>query len=297
MKNRMLGVGFALGLIVGLFTPVAAADKETRQMMADIRMLQEQTQQLQNLIGALGKTMSEALETSLKAVNTRIDAKVEEQTNATRTAFANQKLTIDAITRDLGVLREKVDENNVRVGSLTQEVNALRQLVTQLTARSSFDPVFGPPDGATPADSAVATTPVPAGGLGMSPAAAFEQSYSDYTSSRYESAISGFEAYVKNFPDSVQAARAQVKICDAYIQLGNYARAVQACDLAIKNYPTSDTLAEAYYRKAQGLRGLKRNDEARVAFQYVVKTFPNSQEAALATTQLMALTPPAASRP
>ena len=28
----------------------AAADKETRQMMADIRMLQEQSQQLQNLI-------------------------------------------------------------------------------------------------------------------------------------------------------------------------------------------------------------------------------------------------------
>jgi hypothetical protein len=39
----------ALVIAAGLATPAAAADKETRQMMADIRIL-EQSQQLQNLI-------------------------------------------------------------------------------------------------------------------------------------------------------------------------------------------------------------------------------------------------------
>ena len=57
----------ALTLMIGLgwTAPAAAASKEQLQMMADIRMLQEQAQQLQLLIGALNE--------SLKAVNSRLD--------------------------------------------------------------------------------------------------------------------------------------------------------------------------------------------------------------------------------
>jgi len=54
MKHRTIAIAFSVGLLAGLSAPVlSAADKETRQMMADIRMLQEQTQQLQNLITTL----------------------------------------------------------------------------------------------------------------------------------------------------------------------------------------------------------------------------------------------------
>jgi TolA-binding protein len=285
MKNTCFGL--VIGLLLGLTVPISAADKETRQMMADIRMLQEQTQQLQNLIGALGRAMSEALDASVKTVNARIDAKLEEQNANNTRAFANQKMAIDGITRDVGILREKVDENSVRVGSLTQEVDALRKLVTQLTAapRAPYDPVLGPPDGASP--------PLDTAAVGMSPTAAINQAYSEYYAGRFDFAIQGFEAYLKNFPDSVRAAEAQVKICDSYVNLANYAKAVDACNAVIKNYPTGDKLPEAYYRKAMALKSLKRIDEARVAFEYVVKTYDGSQEAALARSQLMSL--PAAS--
>src|SRR5262245_35339062 len=104
----------------------AAADKETRQMMADIRILQEQSQQLQNQIQALIATLNE----SIKAVNARI----EDQTNANRKSLADQKLVIDTMANDLRMLREKVDDNNVRVGSLGQEIEALRQSVSASNA-------------------------------------------------------------------------------------------------------------------------------------------------------------------
>ncbi len=64
-------------------------------MMADIRILQEQSQQLQNLIAALTET--------IKAVNGRID----EQTAANRKAFADQKLVVDTLANDIRVVREK----------------------------------------------------------------------------------------------------------------------------------------------------------------------------------------------
>ncbi len=291
MKHRVFAIRFSawptIALAVGLVMipgpgtrTVLAADKEMRQMMADIRMLQEQLQQLQNLIAALSKAMGDALDAATKTVNARVDAKLEEQNNSTTRGFANQKVSIDAMTRDVVVLREKMDENNVRVGSLTQEVTALRQVVTQINAvRSAADPILGPPDSVAPVQAA--TT-----GIGMSPKAAWDQAYGDYTAGQYDFAIQGFEAYIKSFPNAEMADDAQVYICSTYLQMGNNAKVIQACDVAIRNYPTSNRLAEAYYRKGQAFKNMARIDDARTAFEYVVKTYPNSQEASLAATQL-----------
>src|SRR5689334_20829483 len=115
----LLAATFALTVAL----PARAANKEHQQLMADIRMLQEQSQQLQILIGQLGE--------AIKAVNQRID----DQTGAMRKAFADQKLTVDTLSNDLRVVREKVDDNNVRISSLTQELDALRQSMTQMAAR------------------------------------------------------------------------------------------------------------------------------------------------------------------
>jgi tol-pal system protein YbgF len=256
-----------------------AADKETRQMMADIRMLQEQAQQLQVLIGTLSKAMTEAVEASTRAVNARVDSRLDEQSTATTRAFAGQKSSIDTMTRDVGILREKLDESNVRVGSLTQEVAALRQLVAQMsTARASVDPMFGPPDGAP---TAAAITPV-----GASPKAAWDQAFSDYSAGQYDLAVQGFESYVKTFPGSEMADDAQVYICSSYLNMGDNAKVIEACDLAIRNYPNGDKVPDAYYRKGQAFKNLGRTDDARTAFEFIVKTYPNSEAAYLATTQL-----------
>src|SRR4029077_4190178 len=95
-------------------------------MMADIRILQEQSQQLQNLIAALNSTLGDAI----KSVNARLD----DQTNANRKSMADQKLVIDTMSNDVRVLREKVAHYIVRVGSLGQELDALRQSVCAINA-------------------------------------------------------------------------------------------------------------------------------------------------------------------
>ena len=119
MKQRVRATMLLL-LGISLAAPAWAADKETLQMMADIRMLQEQTQQLQNLIGAVGE--------ALKTVSGRLD----QQTEVNRKAFADQKSTIDTLAADLRVVRERVDDSNVRIGSVSQEVEALRQSIELL---------------------------------------------------------------------------------------------------------------------------------------------------------------------
>ena len=92
----------------------AAADREHQQIMADLRMLQEQTQQLQALMTDLGE--------ALKAVNSRL----EDQTSLERKAFADGKVQMDAMSGDIRIVREKVDETNVRLGSISQELESMR---------------------------------------------------------------------------------------------------------------------------------------------------------------------------
>ena len=56
---RFLTAGASLALVIGLASPAAAQSKREMQMMADIRMLQEQTQQLQQQMQSAITTLTE----------------------------------------------------------------------------------------------------------------------------------------------------------------------------------------------------------------------------------------------
>ena len=281
MTKTIFGPFFAFALaalVVGRPVVSAAANKEQQQMMADIRMLQEQSQQLQILLGALNE--------SLKATNARIDARIDEQTNFTRKAFADQKLSIDNVTNDLRVVREKVDDNNVRVSSLTQELDALRQAVQQQAAPRT---TTSEPDaaGAGTALAGGATTPAaPALAIGTSPQRLWDMADADYAQGQWDLAIQGFEAYVRSFPRSDMADDAQVRIGNSYLQDRKYEKAVEAYDAAIRNYPNGNAVPEAYYKKGIALQSLGQRDRARDALEDAVKTYPDSTAALLAKQAL-----------
>jgi TolA-binding protein len=261
MTQRILGALVALLIVAG---PASAANKEHQQLMADIRMLQEQSQLLQNLLATLNE--------SLKAVNTRID----QQTEATRKALADQKLIVDNLSNDVRVIREKLDDNNVRVGTLTQEVEALRQSLQQINR---------PP--VTTTDSADAsptpgTPPPPAAALGQSPQKMYDSAQSDYMAGQYDIAVIGFQEFIKAFPKSELADDAQVAICSALLNDHKDQQAVDACDLAIRTYPGGNAIPAAYYRKGLALSNLRDATRAREAWETLIKTFPESSEATLA---------------
>jgi tol-pal system protein YbgF len=246
--------------------------------MADIRMLQEQAQLLQNMLGTLNDT--------LKAVNARLD----QQADANRKANADEKLLIDNLTKDLGVVREKVDDNNVRVGSLSQEVDALRQLVQQALARQTV-PASGDPTGATPLPGPAPTSAAPPPNptptaIGTSPTKAWEQAYGDYAAGLYDLAVDGFTAFIRDFPKHDQADDAQFLIGRSYLQDAKNDKAVEAFDKVIRTYPTSNSIPDAYYLKGVALRALRQIDKAREAWEAVVKGYPDSAAASLAKQAL-----------
>lgn len=280
MTHTRIVLAVALLASTVFASPAAAANKEQLQMMADIRMLQEQAQQLQVLIGSLGE--------AIKAVNTRLD----QQNETTRRAFADQKLGSDNLANDLRVVREKMDDNNVRIGSLTQEVDALRQSVQQLNAMPMATAPAVPADpNAPPVDPSAAPAPAPATpavplAAGASPQRLYDSAWADYTAGQFDLAVQGFESFIKSFPRSEQADDAQVYIGNSFLQAGKYDKAVEAYDLAIRTYPQGNLIPDAWYKKGTALLDLKQSARAIEAFEYVAKTFPESSAALLARQQI-----------
>jgi len=286
MKHTLLAV-LAAAAFFAPAASAAAANKEHQQLMADIRMLQEQAQLLQNLLGTLNE--------SIKAVNARLD----EQSGASRKAFADQKLIIDTLSGDVRVVREKLDDNNVRLGSLAQEVDALRQALQQITSRATATGTGDTPDpGASAASAAApgtATAPTAAAGAAPAPVVAVspqkiqEAALADYGAGQYDVAIDGFVSYIRNFPKADWADDAQLYICRSYILDGKYDKAVDACDAVIRNYPTGNAVPDAYYQKGIAQKTLKDAAAARATWEALIQKYPDSDAARLARQGLAGL--------
>jgi tol-pal system protein YbgF len=275
---------FAVCVVSATFGPVrplAAADKEHLQMMADIRMLQEQAQQLQQMLG----TLAEALK--------MMTAKMDEQGNVTRKAFADQKLVVDNASTDLRVVREKLDETNVRITSLSQELEAVRQAIPPMTSMApAFDPTLAPGEGAAMAGGIPPSMPSPAppaGAIvppGTSPQRLYDMAWADYAAGQWTLAIQGFQSFMRAFPKSELADDAQYLIGESYLLDNKFRDALDGYEQVIKNYPGGDKLPNAYYKRGVVLERLGQSDRARESYEFVVKNYPETPAGALAKQRL-----------
>jgi tol-pal system protein YbgF len=295
-KIRIVAAVYVALLVVNT-APAAAQNREHLQLAAELRMLQEQNQQLSLALSQLAET--------LKAVNARLDTTEEFQ----RRRFADQEVLVKNLGSDLGTIRERTQDTDTRLRSLKDEIDALRQtflslpsLIAQsqgsappLDPNSPAGPPSPAPDGAPPTarpPAPVLTLPDTAG---LSPNRVFETAFSDYSSSQYPSAIAGFQQVIKNFPTAERADDAQFFIGESLAQLNRLPEAIDAYNLVIQRYPSGDQVDMAYYRRGFVEAQMGRADAARASWEEVVKRFPDSQGAQLAKQRLagMSRTPAA----
>jgi len=264
-----------LALTASTTPAFAAANKEHLQLMAEIRMLQEQNAQLQQLLGNL--------QDALKTVSTKID----DQSAATRKAMADQTLAVNGIGDNVRVLREKTDETNVRLSTVGQEVEALRQSIASQPSPQTVSGVTGgesgtPASGGTPTPPPVSTTPGT-----VSPQRMYEASYDDYTAGRFDLAIQGFQGFIQAFPRLANAADAQYNIGMSYYQLSKWTEARDAFQKVITDYPqNTDRVSEAFYKLGQTYERLTLVDNAKRSYETLIQKFPNSFSASQARQAL-----------
>jgi len=272
-------------VLLGLISaPLRAADREHEQLMADIRVLQEQTLQLHYLIAALEGTLS------------TLSGRLDEQDAERKRSFADQKLTTDNMLTGVRVLREKLDETNVRLSSMSQEVEALRISIPRTPppalTRLLVDPETGlpmegvapPPATTEPSPDPVA--PAPTMPTGVSPQRIYDTAWADYTNGQWALAIQGFEAYVKTFPRSELTDDASFYIGQTHYAEGNFEQAIVAFEQVLLNYPDGDIVPEASYKRGLALDRLGETERARTAFELVVDNYPEHMMATLSQQAL-----------
>ena len=276
--------GLGLGVLLTLASPAAAQSRREMQMMADIRMLQEQTQQLQQQLA----TAIDQLATTLKTINARVD----EQAAASRKSFADQKLAVDQFGSDLRIVRERIDENTVRITTLSQEVEALRLAIPQFPSGTQPMPVDpsasapaipgGTPEPATPTPAAPNVALAP----GMTPQRLYNTALADFTAGQWVLCIEGFNSYLRSFSRTDLADDAQWYVGECFQQDGKFSEAIDAYNRVITNYPKGDRVPDAYYKRGTALGAMGQADRARESFETLMKNYPDHDMARLAKQAL-----------
>jgi tol-pal system protein YbgF len=267
-------------------SPAAAQNREHQQMAAELRMLQEQTQQLAITLAAVNQALAE----SVKLLNARMD----EDANALRKGFADQKLLIDNMATDVSRIRERSNDTNVRIGSLQEELEALRTTVQALQQTAVAPPAPAPVvDPLAPAGTGTSTTPAPLpppvappSTAGLSPTRLYETAQADYFAGQWSSAISGFEAFLRAFPRSEQADDAQLYIGETYFAQNQWSEAIAAYNQLIQSYAGTNSVPVAYYKRGLAQERLGQTDAARASWEAAAKSFPDSDAGRLAKQNL-----------
>jgi tol-pal system protein YbgF len=268
-----------LFLVMALLAPRPAsadADKEHKLLMAEIRMLQEEQQQLRAVLLGLGDTLT--------ALNVRLDT----DAGRVQKSFADQKLVVEGVAETTRILREKADETNVRLSSMTQELQSLRQTVASMPAPVTTTPPAGEPTTGDPAPGAsTAPPPATAPPSNVSPTQMWDKVYAVYTAGQFDLAVEGFQSFIRTFPTSPQADDAQLYIGHSLYSAGKYADAVTALQRVISNYPQSDSVPTAYYKLGSTYEAMKQFEPARKAYETVIKNYPKGVDAQLAQQSLV----------
>jgi tol-pal system protein YbgF len=274
--------------VLALAARPAAQNREHQQQAAELRILQEQQQQLTLAISQLAD--------ALKTLNSRLDAKLDEAAAATRKGFADQELSIRNMSGDLSAIRERTQETDTRIRTLRDEIDALRTTISNMSvATPAFPP--GPADGGEPAPNApgappaVSAAPPVAPGpgpstAGLSPVRMLDSAKSDYYAGQWNLALSGFEGLVRAFPRSEAAGEAQFYIGETQYAQNKWREAIDAYGVVLQNYRTSSTLPDAYFKRGRAYAQTGQADAAREMWETVIKLFPESDAARLSKQDL-----------
>jgi tol-pal system protein YbgF len=277
-----------------------AQNREHLQLTADLRMLEEHVSRLQLSVNRLDAQVVDT--------NKRLDA----ATHATVKGFADQQLLINQLSATLGSVRERLDDNSVRVSQLSQEFTAIREGVRRLTEQINtlvglLQPPVAPAATGAPAGagapSAAANAPstppgqtAPAAPSALSPVILppsapriYSQAMGDFMNERWENAIEGFREVIKTYPTSPDAANAQFQIGESFYQNKDCRSAIPEYQKFVDTYKDSDRRHEGLFMLGVCYSDLNQRTNAQRAFERVVKEHPASASAMMAQQRLQGM--------
>jgi len=205
---------------------------------------------------------------------------------------ANQSLLemaqrIDALQAELRTMRGEVELlQNQSEGGKVQQRNLYGDLEKRLAALETLGGV-GPPAGAPGSTSSAGSAqPPPAAGGEQ---ASYDAAFNALKGADYPRAITGFRGFVATYPESALASNAQYWLGEAYYVTREYQNAIAAFQKVTTDWPDSRKAPDALVKVGFTQSAMGRNGDARVTLEDVVRRYPGTEAAQLATERLKRL--------
>jgi tol-pal system protein YbgF len=237
-----------------------------------------------------------------QAVDTRIN-KIEEALKSQ--ALLDLFTQLEALKLELTRLRGQIEVLNNNVENTAKRQ---RDMYLDLDTRiRRFEQQGAPPPAAeAPAAPAVAVvapagiTPpaAPAAGVDTSgEVRAYETAQGQRRIGNYQGAIVAFQNFIKQYPKSNLAPRAQYWIGDSYFNLRDFKLAIASQQALLKTYPESPTVPDALLNIASSQIEMGESLVGRKTLEELVAKFPVSEAAEKAKRRLAALNVPGSPAP
>ncbi len=117
----------------------------------------------------------------------------------------------------------------------------------------------------------------------------YSQVFEEFKKGNLDSAISGFQGFIKRFPDSDLVPNALYWTGECYYAKKDFKSAIEAFEKVISGYPKSDKVAGALLKKGYSYNELMDKKTAENLLKRVMEEYPNSKEAQLARNKLLEL--------
>jgi TolA-binding protein len=221
---------------------------------------------------------------------------------------------LDEVGRDAGQIQGRLDDLRRRVDALALQfevggppprAGAPAPRGGAAAAPPAEPPRAVPPPGPSPSASAPPAPAAPPAAAGAARQAAdlYQTAYLDYTRGNYNLAVAAFKEFIRLYPETDLAEKAQYWVGESHFSLardlqarGDRARATQEFERSVQefrrvliNYPRGDRVPTAVYKEALALLELGQPALAEARLQFLVDQFPSTEEAAKAKEELAKL--------
>ncbi len=234
--------------------------------------------------------------TDIEARLIRIERVVENQSLVELSSEIERlRSETSALRGEIETLRFETENSDTRQRELYVDVD--RRLQSLETAPRSFappptQPSFGAPaaGGAVPAPGAAvgSSAPAPARPTG-SDQQNYQAAFDLISARRYEDAGAAFQTFLTQFPTSPLADNAQYWLAETYYVRGQFEEALPEFRKVLEQYPQSAKLPDALLKVGYCQIELGDRNAARTSLQEVMRQFPDTTAARLASQRLSSL--------
>ncbi|MDB4876272.1 MAG: Tetratricopeptide repeat-containing protein [Gemmatimonadetes bacterium] len=246
---------------------------------SDIRLIQDELRATRAQV-AVGDTSIMRADDARRNQIAQLSASIDRMNDSLRVLSRNFSVFQATVNGELDAMGRQMIQFQALLGQTTRNVQDTRAQLEALREQGISNPASAPPS-AAPTDT---TRRPPPGTPG--PATLFTTAIEQLKNGNYRTARAGFDQLLSSYPDFDRAPLAQLRVGETYKGEGNAAAADSVYQLLANRYPKSPEAGTALYLHGKTLWEANKKSEARIVLNRVIRDFPGSDAAQLASDLL-----------